>query len=1498
MPIDNLTSLNPNKQNHPEIIPPSDPIYYLSAAEYNKLLSTLQTLIDDYNLNVSALGEGISLPLITSGDSLTEPTDSNIFSAARVLQEIRDVLLGYDDYYLSKRLPDTAEGKIRFNKGIQLGDYQSGFRGGIINENADAELQSLTLRDWLQVPELRFNRIEVYMGDKWRSPGGGIIESVDIQNQIITLKLEPGEYGAVAVGDLCMGIFHSIIDSNNATSDLDDSRNNRAIKGFATSYFKVEELLNPSENNSRFRYSLRPISSRYTRQIQPEPFMHFAAFGNAIDTSRQSSAYETRTYQRFLINMNDWESTQFNVAAQFGDLSNLNALGLTGLSGYSVYLNNVYFTGTIQQMKAPKIMYGTWWTWNGTEWVDSGVPAVIQPQDGIYATLINESSVINRTDTNYSHTWAELHVYEGNTELIYNKLEATTRGTYTVSLTQNNVEVGDLVQTSLNGRTFLRTTPIVGISSGVGSGSILFNIRGIRLDGTAFSFSKNQTFVIVDSGDDAINVILSNEAHVFSTVDGVTISSSTTTDVLVYIGITQVIPTSITVGATPFGMTSSVSGSTITFSVTSGMTSTSGTVPITVVVDGQTITKSFSYSLASKGADGENGKTISVTGTTQVIKVDKYGNRNPSTNFTVVGTPVNTTITSWTYSINGGNFSSTVPTGLSRSGNTVTVNPLSVTANNISIKASDGEVSDVFTVAVIYDGQDGQDGEGTPGEPGEGAIIYSLNPSVPLIKKNSSGVLDYTSIYCSILKSDGSVTTELSSNNTGYSMYYKRNGGSEISYSYKSNITIDQSTYKIEFLLKNGSTVIDRETVLVLTDGKGAVSVNLTNDMVVIKVDQGGNVISGLPATTTFNMYYETTLLTLNNLTVSNITGITTSVDQSTGTVTITNITSSVPDSVDLILTGTANNGSLSYTKSATFHIVKLRDGEMGPPGTGVPVVYRGEYSDSAVYYGSTIRLDIVKYQNYYYRTTDTAGTFSGVPPVPNQDTDHWLRFGASFESVATALLLAEKANIGGFAFDGKTSIISQEGVDQNGTLINLAVFNDPIEEFIPNLKLNGQAGEIYIRDKIKLFGDGSGYLANNNIRWNTTGDLLIGGSIAGKDGNTGLALYTEFSITGKGNWHTYYRSGDIFIRTKVVDDMWSEPMKIIGESSTTPYTEFQFANNTSSTTPPTSDSTEWKDAPVQLSSNGQHMWMRFRTVTPPSTYGAWSTPSRITPETGYSTSGIVSAIKFAADGSGYIANNGISWTTGGDLTVNGQLFTGTPVGGIYPNEIRSDGSGHLANGNISWNIAGNTTFSGTLSGVTGTFKTLECVNNLGNSLGKIKFGSDGNIWFESCGLYHQAPTAPFYLADAWVRGVLGSRERTAIRITASSACVYKNGLSGASEFFTLQSYTDSGGNTYYKIPLYSPTSASSGCPIDLVIINHNSARNYELENIPGKTVTVINSNDENSNVWIYSNGIRRNMPGGQALIFVCVGSFQAPDNSSAVGRGWFISGYFDNTWH
>jgi hypothetical protein len=102
----------------------------------------------------------------------------------------------------------------------------------------------------------------------------------------------------------------------------------------------------------------------------------------------------------------------------------------------------------------------------------------------------------------FSHTWAELHVYEGNTELAYNKTGATARGSYTVSITPTGVTPGELVQTTVEGKTFLRTTPITAIEQEVDYGSILFNITGIRLDGTAFSFTRNQTFVKVDSGID------------------------------------------------------------------------------------------------------------------------------------------------------------------------------------------------------------------------------------------------------------------------------------------------------------------------------------------------------------------------------------------------------------------------------------------------------------------------------------------------------------------------------------------------------------------------------------------------------------------------------------------------------------------------------------------------------------------------------------------------------------------------------------------------------------------------------------------------------------------------------------------------------------------------------------------------------------------------------------------------------------------------------------
>jgi len=147
MAIDNLSSLIPNKEEYPAITTPERPEYYLSAEEYNKLLSTLQLFINDYNINVGNLSTGLILPLLTSGDAVTTPTDSNLFTAARTLQEITEVLNQQNKNYLSSLNDDVAEGKITFNKGIEFGDYQEGFKGGYINQYADAELKSLKIKE-------------------------------------------------------------------------------------------------------------------------------------------------------------------------------------------------------------------------------------------------------------------------------------------------------------------------------------------------------------------------------------------------------------------------------------------------------------------------------------------------------------------------------------------------------------------------------------------------------------------------------------------------------------------------------------------------------------------------------------------------------------------------------------------------------------------------------------------------------------------------------------------------------------------------------------------------------------------------------------------------------------------------------------------------------------------------------------------------------------------------------------------------------------------------------------------------------------------------------------------------------------------------------------------------------------------------------------------------------------------------------------------------------
>ena len=263
--------------------------------------------------------------------------------------------------FLRKDTSDRSAGAIAADGGFEAGTFNPGLTGtgAFIDENGAAEMKSLVLRSFLEVPELRYNRVSIQIGNKWNAPGGGIIEDVSVDTDaagaplmtgIITLHLEDGEIGTVEVDDICQGIFHDGLTlSNNAVVDWDDGKGNFHFAGFVTSYFRVTEILD--SRRQRFRYALRGLSDSWTQAFHPVPAMHFVGYGNFSDESRQVSRYSTRTYERFLKGVNTWEFTSANIAAQFGDLSNLSVLGMTGMTGYSAYLNNIYMSGTIEQIE-------------------------------------------------------------------------------------------------------------------------------------------------------------------------------------------------------------------------------------------------------------------------------------------------------------------------------------------------------------------------------------------------------------------------------------------------------------------------------------------------------------------------------------------------------------------------------------------------------------------------------------------------------------------------------------------------------------------------------------------------------------------------------------------------------------------------------------------------------------------------------------------------------------------------------------------------------------------------------------------------------------------------------------------------------------------------------------------------------------------------------------------------------------------------------------------
>ena len=260
---------------------------------------------------------------VIASDSQVLPTDDNVFSAARTLVEINNAFTGasaiFDKRYLRKDVDDVAAGNMRFAKQISSEAFASGLTGTgwRITQEGDGEMRSLFLREWLETPELRYNRVTVTGDEFWVATG---IKADKVSGSTITAKLEEGEMIAVQAGDILRGVYHH-------------------ANGFSTSFIRVLSV-----DTSTGTFTFEKI-----RGADPVRFMTFARQGNDTDEERQRSIYLSglEGYQRFLGGVSSADITMDNIYAQFGNLDGLVTPYFGTLSGEGIYIRKGYIEGAI-----------------------------------------------------------------------------------------------------------------------------------------------------------------------------------------------------------------------------------------------------------------------------------------------------------------------------------------------------------------------------------------------------------------------------------------------------------------------------------------------------------------------------------------------------------------------------------------------------------------------------------------------------------------------------------------------------------------------------------------------------------------------------------------------------------------------------------------------------------------------------------------------------------------------------------------------------------------------------------------------------------------------------------------------------------------------------------------------------------------------------------------------------------------------------------------------
>lgn len=160
------------------------------------------------------------------------------------------------------------------------------------------------------------------------------------------------------------------------------------------------------------------------------------------------------------------------------------------------------------------------------------------------------------------------------------------------------------------------------------------------------------------------------------------------------------------------------------------------------------------------GKDGQDAKSIVLSGNSQVFKVSQDGTTYTPSTINITPQVINTSVVVWEYNLNDSKgWTSIAPAGVRVNGNnTITITGSDLDANSIVVKASDGSVEDIFTVYKAFDGVKGD----------SASMAFLTNENVTFAA-DADGNIPTTTITTSVVAYNGSqkVTPELLKNLDG-----------------------------------------------------------------------------------------------------------------------------------------------------------------------------------------------------------------------------------------------------------------------------------------------------------------------------------------------------------------------------------------------------------------------------------------------------------------------------------------------------------------------------------------------------------------------------------------------------------------------------------------------------------------------------------------------------------------------------------------------------------